>query len=180
MQDYKDIFSYGKFSCNLYSLIFFFLPCQINLDILLSDDSTFGDLRETRSCWNILQKLKALSNRESVGCSDRSRNVETSKTEAALWERRAFSLFIISVILKNFTVWEVTAVSDCAYILLCVTVFQTLMIIITKECWLYSFPFVFPVSLKTQKSKNQVFILLQFILLKHTHVMCYEEMHIRK
>lgn len=80
------------------------MPCQINLDILLSDDGTFGDLRETGSCWNILQKLKALSNRESVGCGDRSQNVETSNTEVAVWERRAFTLFIISVILKNFSV----------------------------------------------------------------------------
>lgn len=138
MQDYGDIFSYGKFQCslricNLYSLIFFFLPCQINLDILLSDDSTFGDMRETGSCWNILQKPKALSNRESVGCSDRSRNVETSDIEAAVWERRAFTLFIISVILKNLAVWEVTAVSDSAHILFCVPVFQMPMIIITKS-----------------------------------------------
>lgn len=97
----------------------------------------FGDLRETGSCWNILQKPKALSNRESVGCSDRSQNVETSDIEAAVWERRAFTLCIISVILKNFTVWEVTVVSDSAYILLCVTVFQAPMIIITQECWMY-------------------------------------------
>lgn len=84
-----------------------------------------------------MQKPKALSNRESVGCSDRSRNVETSDIEAAVWERRAFTLFIISVILKNFAVWEVSAVSDFAYVLLCVTVFQTPVIIITQECWMY-------------------------------------------
>lgn len=68
----------------------FFLPCQINLDILLSDDSMFGDLRETGSCWNILQKPKALSNRESVGCSDRSQNVETSDIEAAVLGKKSF------------------------------------------------------------------------------------------
>lgn len=138
MQDYKDIFFIWKilmFFKNLWFVQFnlFFLPCQINLDILLSDASTFGDMRETGSCWNILQKPKALSNRESVGCSDRSRNVETNDIEAAVWERRAFTLFVISVILKNLAVWEVTAVSDSAHIPFCVTVFQMPMIIITKS-----------------------------------------------
>lgn len=60
--------------------------------------------------------------------------METSDTEAAVWERRAFTLFIISVILKNFTVWEVTVVSDSAYTLLCVTVFQAPMINVTQKC----------------------------------------------
>ncbi|XP_030117638.4 uncharacterized protein [Taeniopygia guttata] len=129
-------------------------PFRINLDILLSDDSMFGDMRETGSCWNILQKPKALSNRESVGCNDRSQNVETSDIEAAVWERRAFTLFIISVILKNLAVWEVTAVSDSAHILFCVPVFQMPMIIITKSAGCSNFllyAFVFPVSQKLEK-----------------------------
>lgn len=128
------------------------MPCQINLDILLSDDSTLGDMRETGSCWNILQKPKALSNRKSVGCSDRSWNVEASDIEAAVWERRAFTLFIISVILKNLAVWEVTAVSDSAHILFCVTIFQMPMIIITKtaECSDFLLYFLFS---KTSEAK---------------------------
>lgn len=126
-------------------------------------------MRETGSCWNILQKPKALSNRESVGCSDRSRNVETSDIEAAVWERRAFTLFIISVILKNLAVWEVTAVSDSAHILFCVTVFQTPMIIISKSAGCSNFLLYF-LFFKNERSKIKVFVLLQFILLRHTHV----------
>lgn len=84
-----------------------------------------------------MQNPKALSNRESVGCSDISRNVETSDIEAAVWERRAFTLFIISVILKNHAEWEVTVVSDSAYILLSVTALNTSMVIIVQECWMY-------------------------------------------